>query len=158
MIRPATEADLPALVALMRDFESCLNAIDPADATDLGDAARARVARFALGPAPCRTVLLAEGPRGPEGFIALQEIVWMDDGAPALWVSDLYVEPSARGTGLGRDLIAAAQAEIAARGGRRLVFTVWDRNAAARAFYARIGAVPVKGEILLGLAGPVTQP
>jgi GNAT superfamily N-acetyltransferase len=157
-IRPATEADLPALVAMMRAFEAYLNAIDPADASDLGDATRERVARFALGPPPCRTVLLAEGPGGPEGFIALQEIVWMDDGAPALWVSDLYVEPSSRGAGLGRDLIVAAQAEVAARGGRRLVFTVWDRNAAARAFYARLGAVPVKGEILLGLAAPVTQP
>ena len=73
----------------------------------------------------------------------------MDDGAPALWVSDLYVAEEGRGAGLGRTLMDAAQAAVRARGGRRVVFTVWDKNAAARAFYDRLGVGPVKGEILL---------
>lgn len=149
MIRPATEADLPVLVAMMAAFEAYLNAIDPSDPTTISDAAREAVARFALGPAPCRQVLLAERGGAAVGFLAFQEIVWMDDGAPALWVSDLYVEPGTRGAGAGRALMEAAQAAVQVRGGRRVVFTVWDKNAAARAFYARLGAGLVKGEILL---------
>jgi GNAT superfamily N-acetyltransferase len=151
VIRPAIQADLPALVAMMAAFETHLNTIDPANPSAIGDAARAAVARFALGPAPCRGVFLAEREAKPVGFLAWQEIVWMDDGAPALWVSDLYVAPEARGVGVGEALMAAARAAVRDRGGRRVVFTVWDRNAAARAFYAALDAETVKGEILLSL-------
>jgi ribosomal protein S18 acetylase RimI-like enzyme len=152
VIRPATEADLPALAAMMAAFEAYLNTIDPGNPSAVGDAARAAVARFALGPAPCRGVFLAERDAKPVGFLAWQEIVWMDDGAPALWVSDLYVAPEARGIRVGEALMDAARAAVRERGGRRVVFTVWDGNAAARAFYAALGAEPVGGEILLSLS------
>lgn len=46
----------------------------------------------------------------------------------------------------------AARAAVRDRGGRRVVLTVWDRNTAARAFYAALAAQPVRGEILLSLA------
>lgn len=151
MIRPATEADLPALVAMMAAFEAHLNTIDPVNPTAIGDAARKAVARFALGPAPCRGVFLVERDEVSVGFLAWQEIVWMDDGAPALWVSDLYVAPEARAAGTGRALMDAACSAVRERGGRRVVFTVWQRNAAARAFYTALGADVVREEILLSL-------
>ncbi|MGF1659931.1 MAG: GNAT family N-acetyltransferase [Rubrimonas sp.] len=150
-IRRATEADLPALEALAEAFEAHLNAIDPANPTTVPPERRAAVLRFALGPWPCRAVLLAGAGDAPLGFLAFQEIVWMDDGAPALWVSDLYVAPDARGRGAGAALMAAAQAEARARGGARVVFTVWRENAPARAFYARLGAREVGDELLMSL-------
>jgi GNAT superfamily N-acetyltransferase len=152
-IRLAAEPDLPAILAMMQAFEAHLTAIDPADPNDTPSEKLAALARFAIGPLPCRGVLLAEAGGEAQGFLAFSEIVWMDDGAPALWMSDLFVAEGARGLGLGRALVEAARAETRARGGRRLVFTVWDCNAAARAFYARLGAVPVAGEITLSLGG-----
>ncbi len=149
-IRRARDTDLPALEALAEAFEEHLDAIDPANASTVPAARRARVLRFALGPWPCRAVLLAGGD-SPMGFLAFQEIVWMDDGAAALWVSDLYVAQPARRRGIGRALLAAAQAEARTRGGARVVFTLWRRNVAAQAFYARLGAEEIADEALMTL-------
>jgi ribosomal protein S18 acetylase RimI-like enzyme len=55
------------------------------------------------------------------------------------WVYYLAVAPSQRRSGLGRRLMRAAEAWVAARGVRKLELMVRDGNADAAAFYARIG-------------------
>jgi GNAT superfamily N-acetyltransferase len=137
---------------MMAAFEAELNAMAPEEATAKTADDVARAARLALGALPGARAWIAETDGLAAGFLDCQTILWMDDAAPALRVSDLYVAPDARGCGVARGLIAAAQEAAARIGARRLVLTVWDRNDPARAFYARIGAVRVDSELLMQFA------
>jgi putative acetyltransferase len=62
----------------------------------------------------------------------------------------MYVAPSARGTGLGRRLVAALEAEARALGLRRLVLETGTRQHAAIALYRATGfePIPLYGEYL----------
>jgi hypothetical protein len=68
------------------------------------------------------------------------------------WVYYLAVEPEFRGGGVGRVLMAAAEAWLGERGVPKLNLMVRHDNAAALAFYARLGysdgAVTVLGKFL----------
>ena len=61
----------------------------------------------------------------------------------AVELARLYLLASAQGGGVGRALIAAALAEIAALGGRTAWLGAYDRNLKALAFYAGRGFVQV---------------
>jgi GNAT superfamily N-acetyltransferase len=63
----------------------------------------------------------------------------------------MYVAPAARGTGLGRRLVAALEAEARALGVRRLVLETGIRQAAALTLYAATGfrPIPLFGEYRL---------
>ena len=56
-----------------------------------------------------------------------------------MWLEDLFVEESARGTGAGEALMRAFVADALAHGCHRVDWHVLDWNA-ARAFYERLGA------------------
>lgn len=63
----------------------------------------------------------------------------------------MYVSPDLRGTGLGRRLVAALEAEARALGVRRLVLETGVRQAAALALYRATGfhPIPLYGEYRL---------
>lgn len=63
----------------------------------------------------------------------------------------MYVSPTVRGTGLGRRLVAALEAEALARGVRRLVLETGTRQTAALALYRSTGfqPIPLYGEYCL---------
>ncbi len=153
IVRPAGPTDTPALGSLLRGFDEYLQAISAAHALR-SDAEYARVSALLTGPDPAAQAFVAEGSGGPVGYLACSFILWMDDAALAVWVSDLYVAPEARGRGAGRALVDAAREAGAARGARRLVWTVWRLNAPALAWYRGLGAEAVDDEILLSL--PIT--
>jgi GNAT superfamily N-acetyltransferase len=60
-------------------------------------------------------------------------------GRPLLNVHDLAVLPARRGAGIGRALLAAAEAHARRRGCCKLTLEVQDQNHRARAVYARFG-------------------
>jgi putative acetyltransferase len=62
----------------------------------------------------------------------------------------MYVSPAVRGTGLGRRLVAALEAEARALGVRRLVLETGTRQLAAIALYQATGfqPIPLYGEYL----------
>lgn len=66
-------------------------------------------------------------------------------------VKRMYVAPGVRGTGLGRRLVAALEAEGRALGVRRLVLETGVRQAAALALYRATGfhPIPLYGEYCL---------
>jgi ribosomal protein S18 acetylase RimI-like enzyme len=73
-----------------------------------------------------------------------------------VYVSDLWVAPSARGQGLGRRLLNAIADDAATVWSVRfLKLVVYDDNAEARAFYDRLGFSAAQGEttLTLGEAG-----
>jgi diamine N-acetyltransferase len=69
------------------------------------------------------------------GYLALVP----DAGAGSVMLSKIYVKAEMRGTGLGRALVAFAQARCAELGCRELWLTVNRNNSGSIAFYERLG-------------------
>jgi GNAT superfamily N-acetyltransferase len=63
-------------------------------------------------------------------------------GVHGIYLEDLYVRSSHRGSGLGKALLAALAAECVANGYARLEWSVLDWNPATE-FYKALGAVPM---------------
>ncbi|WJM16567.1 GNAT family N-acetyltransferase [Microbacterium arborescens] len=82
-------------------------------------------------------------------------------GRHGIWLEDLFVDESQRGTGYGKALIASLAEVCVERGYSRLEWTVLDWNAPSIAFYRSIGAEPMAewttqrltGDALHALAG-----
>ncbi|HEX8431729.1 MAG TPA: GNAT family N-acetyltransferase [Longimicrobium sp.] len=148
-IRPATPADVPALVALMAAFYAESDYPLPAD--------RARAAFAAL---------LADGRLGgvwiagddgadPDGYAVLTVGYSMEYGGMRGFVDDLFVRPAARGAGVASALLRAARQECVARGVRALHVEVGPENGVALRTYARAGFAE-SGHLLLTL--PLADP
>jgi len=120
-IRPATPADLPGLVALERGAFS-------------GDRLSARALARLLA-APTAALLVA----GREGAPRAAALVLFRAGSEVGRLYSIAVSASSRGAGLGSRLLAACEAEAAARGRRRMRLEVRADNAAARRLYERSG-------------------
>jgi GNAT superfamily N-acetyltransferase len=65
------------------------------------------------------------------------------DGVHGVYLEDLYVRPNARGSGLGKALLAALAQECRERGYTRLQWWVLNWNAPAIGFYHSIDAKPM---------------
>jgi ribosomal protein S18 acetylase RimI-like enzyme len=119
--------------ALMHALQSLARDLD--DPFRMG-AATLEAALF--GPSPRGLALLAGG----AGAVLAQPTFSTSLGGTVTFVSDIWVSSGARGTGLGRRLLAAAAREGAARWQSvALRLTVYQDNMGARAFYDRLGFV-----------------
>lgn len=58
--------------------------------------------------------------------------------APDCYLEDLFVDPTVRGSGLGRALIAAVYAHADAHGARRTYWMTQETNATARRLYDQV--------------------
>ncbi|MFI7675331.1 GNAT family N-acetyltransferase [Actinophytocola sp. NPDC049390] len=65
------------------------------------------------------------------------------DGVHGIYLEDLYVRPSARGSGLGKALLVALADECVRQGYTRLQWSVLNWNEPAIGFYRSLGAVPL---------------
>ena len=77
-----------------------------------------------------------DGPSGPVqvGFLRL-----VTDRATFAWVCDVYVDPAARGAGVGKLLMAQADRLLASYGVRRAILATAD----AHGLYAAYGYLPL---------------
>ena len=75
---------------------------------------------------------------------------------PRMWLEDLFVEPSARGTGAGAALLAAFCREALARGCHRVDWHVLDWNP-ARGFYEKVGYRWIKNWLPYRLGGEALE-
>ena len=132
-IREATPADAPALVELVRRLTREDNGRDSLlTPTHLAKECFGSTARF--------SVLLAEQAGRAVGYAAFHRSYDTDHAAKGFYLQDLYVEPDVRRQGIGRTLLAAVARACQADGGCYLFWNALTSNAAARAFYRRIGA------------------
>ena len=156
MIRPATPADVPDLVRLVRELATYEREPDAATAT----AGQFDAALFPADGAPAAHALVAEADGRVVGMALWFATFSTWTGRQGMWLEDLYVEEAHRGSGLGRALLTELAAECVRRGWPRLEWTVLDWNAPALAFYRGLGAEPmsewttqrVSGEALAALA------
>ena len=76
--------------------------------------------RHLFGLRPAAEVLIGEVDGAPAGFALFFQTFSTFEGKPGIWLEDLFVEPHARGAGLGRALLSRLAALVIERGGARL--------------------------------------
>jgi GNAT superfamily N-acetyltransferase len=133
-LRPATPADLPAIVGLIRElavFEHLEH---------LMVATPESMAPHLFGPRPAAEAVVAEVSGAVVAFALFFTNFSTFLGQPGLYLEDLYVQPAHRGAGLGRALFAHLGALAVERGCGRFEWSVLDWNENAIRFYERMGA------------------
>jgi GNAT superfamily N-acetyltransferase len=148
LIRPIEPADVPAVTAMVHELAEFERA--PAECHLTADQLHA--ALFAPRPALFGHVAVRDGELLPLGFSLwfLNFSTWR--GVHGVYLEDLYVRPSERGTGVGRALLATLAAVCVERGYSRLDWWVLNWNP-AREFYHSIGAVPMDEWVPYRLTG-----
>ena len=161
-VRPASAADVPAILTLIRgiaEYERLSHEVE---------ASEALLRQHGFGPRPVFEALLAE--RIPEGIQEGSDVAQaagrsrrdqMIKGSgrravgfalyfftfstfkarPTLYLEDLFVLPGERRHGVGRRLFAELAKIAVARECGRMEWSVLDWNTPARDFYFKIGAV-----------------
>jgi len=101
--------------------------------------------RHLFGARPAAEVIIGEIAGVPAGFALYFQTFSTFEGKPGIYLEDLFVDPEARGSGLGRALLSKLAALVVERGGARLEWSVLDWNELGKGFYRTIGAASVDG-------------
>ena len=136
MIARVTRGDLDELLQLLRGYCDFYE-VAPSDA-----ALRGLGENLLANPNSGGLQLIARGDDdgAPTGFATLYWTFSTLAAAPIGLMNDLYVDPAARGSGVGAALIEACAAECAARGVHILEWETAPENHRAQALYDRFGA------------------
>jgi GNAT superfamily N-acetyltransferase len=134
-IRPATPADVPLILDLIRAL--ALYERDP----DAVKTTEADLMRDGFGENPCFECLIAEdGNREPSGFALYFYNYSTWRGRTGIHLEDLFVLPRFRGQGIGKALLAKVAARAVDQGCVRLQWDVLEWNQTAIDFYQGMGA------------------
>lgn len=131
-VREGRAGDTEALVALLAQLFA-IEADFPID-----PAVQARGLRL-LGTRPDAVILVAEAAGRVVGMCTVQLTASTARGGLSAGVEDVVVDESMRGRGIGRALLAAAEAWARGRGAVRLALLADETNLAALDFYDRLG-------------------
>jgi len=129
-VRDATREDVDVLLELVERLESELPPLPYPD--DPAERERGKVERMVDDG----VALLAEDDGRPTGYALAR---FGDHGPTTVYVSDLWVDASARGKGLGSELLQRVAAKARERGCTHVVLDVDAANMRAIAFYERLG-------------------
>lgn len=135
--RPATPADVPAILGFIRalaDYEKLTHQVV---------ATEALLMTHLFGDRPGAEVLIAELDGRPVGFALFFPNFSTFLARPGIYLEDLFVLPDARGRGVGKTLLTAVAKLAVQRDAGRLEWAVLDWNAPAIGFYRSVGAVPM---------------
>ncbi|GAB2829454.1 GNAT family N-acetyltransferase [Streptomyces daliensis] len=168
MIRAATPADVPEIHAMIRELAEYERALEHAKATE----EQLREALF--GPHPAVFALIAETPAGDTGpateaapkSVTESDVVgfalWFRNfstwtGTHGVYLEDLYVRPSARNSGHGKELLSALAEICVERGYERFEWWVLDWNDPSIGFYKSLGAEPMDEWTVFRMSGEPLQ-
>jgi GNAT superfamily N-acetyltransferase len=136
-IRPATAADVPVILALVRELAAYEKEPDAVETTE------PMLHEALFGEQPAASCHLALDPAGEVVGFALWYITFSTwKGVPGLWLEDLFLRPEARGRGLGKALLQELARVCVTRGFARFEWWVLDWNTPAQGFYKSLGARP----------------
>jgi GNAT superfamily N-acetyltransferase len=146
-IRPATAADVPIILSLIRELAEYEREPQAVVATEAG------LREVLFGPKPSAEVLLAMENAEPVGFAVFFHnfSTWL--GRPGLYLEDLFVRPEKRGKGYGRALLERLAQIAKERGCGRMEWAVLDWNDPAIQFYRKLGAKPMNEWTVFRLTG-----
>jgi GNAT superfamily N-acetyltransferase len=150
-IRPATPADVPEILAFIRELAEYERAPEQAVAKPED------LLRDGWGHDPKFRVVIAEWQGTPAGFALFFYNYSTWQGRPGLYLEDLFVRPVFRGKGIGKALLLHL-AEIAVRENcGRFQWQVLDWNAPAIDFYKSLGAVVMKEWLTMRVEGEALE-
>ena len=155
-IRPATPADVPQILAFIRELALYEREPDAVLATE------ADLLRDGFGPTPYFRCVMADQDGVPAGFALFFTSYSTWRGHHGIRLEDIYVSPTHRGKGIGKALLRHVAQIAIAEGCPRLEWDVLAWNQPAIDFYHSQGAVMlnewrimrVADEALVALAGP----
>jgi GNAT superfamily N-acetyltransferase len=164
-IRPAVPADIPEILAFIRELAEYEREPESAQAT------HEDLLRDGFGPTPRFHCLIAEWsepaptdapqlttsnlqPTTSVGFALYFHNYSTWRGNAGIFLEDLFVRPVFRGRGIGKALIAAVAAIAVAEGCSRFEWAVLDWNTPAIDFYTSLGATPLSEWTTMRLSGP----
>jgi GNAT superfamily N-acetyltransferase len=156
-ITPATAADVPLLLVLIRALADYERLADQVSATE------DRLRESLFGPRPAAEAVIGRLDGEPAGFALFFQTYSTFLGRPGMYLEDIFVKPECRGRGLGKALLRHVARLAVARQCGRFEWAVLDWNAPAIGFYRKLGAevladwriCRVAGEALARLAdGP----
>lgn len=147
LIRAASRADIPELLRLIRE----LAIYERLEHQAVGTAPQLEAALF--GERPACEALIADVDGRAVGFALFFTTFSTFLCKPGLYLEDLFVEPSHRGLGLGKALLARLAALTVERGGGRFEWRVLDWNEPSIRFYESLGAVVMREWLLCRVTG-----
>ncbi len=146
-IAPAVSADVPVILDFIRqlaDYEKLSHDV----------AATEESLRDTLfGARPYAEVLIAYWEEAPVGFALFFHNYSTFLAKPGIYLEDLFVNPPARGRGIGKALLTRLAELAIERGCGRVEWAVLDWNAPAIEFYRRMGARPMEEWTTFRLTG-----
>ena len=146
-VRPATQDDLPIILAFIRELAEYEKLSHEVVATE--EQLRATL----FGERPVAEVILGTLDGTLAGFAVFFANYSTFLAKPGLYLEDLYVRPHARGHGLGRELLEYLARLAVERKWGRLEWRVLDWNAPSIGFYKTLGAEPLDDWTVFRLTG-----
>ena len=140
-IRPATPDDVPLILRFIKELAEYER--EPQAAVATPELLQQYLFGKGYGNGPVAECVIGSIDGTPQAFALFFSnfSTWL--GRSGMYLEDLYVTPSSRGSGLGKALLKhLAQIAVARKCGR-LEWAVLDWNEPAICFYKALGAVPM---------------
>lgn len=135
-VRQATAEDAPAIARLLNDFN--LEFLEPTPGVE----ALSEYSRRLLCDGEMAVLLAGEGPDGIS-LLRFRPSVWT--GEPEAHLQELYVVPTLRGRGIGRELLERTIEFARAAGATGIDLNTGETDTAARALYESMGFTNAEG-------------
>ena len=136
-ISPATPADVPTILALIRelaDYEKLLHRVS---------ASEQKLHDTLFGPRPYADVLIGRLDGSAVGYALFFYSYSTFLARPGIYLEDVYVQPAARGRGVGKALLREVARVARDRDCGRIEWSVLNWNKPSIDFYVSLGAVPM---------------
>ena len=134
-IRSPVPADVPAIIALMREFAVFEDLLDFFEITE------EKLLQVLFGEGAFVNALVAEA----DGRVCAYSIFYPNfasfRGQLGIYLEDIYITADYRGRGIGNAMLREIARIAAGRGFERIDFQVLDWNRSAIDFYEKLGAV-----------------
>ena len=146
-IKPATEQDAALVLAFIKELADYEKRAHEVVATE------SLIKEALFGELSHTEALIAYLGNEPIGFALYFYNFSTFLGRSGIYLEDLYVNPKARGMGIGKKILAALAKLAVEKGCGRLELSVLDWNEDAIKFYQQLGAEPKNEWIVYRLTG-----
>jgi GNAT superfamily N-acetyltransferase len=150
-IVPATEADIPEILGMIRGLAEYEKLADQVKATE------EQLRETLFGERPAAEVVMAHLESECVGFALFFPNYSTFLAQPGIYLEDLFVKPHARGYGAGLALLTHLAKLAVERGCGRIEWGVLDWNKPSIEFYKKLGAVPMDEWTKYRLAGDALE-
>jgi ribosomal protein S18 acetylase RimI-like enzyme len=158
VVRPAVRADAPAIGKLGALLVRTHHEFDPRRFIPSTPQTARGYGSFLATQLDDPSIVVLVAVRGDEivgyTYAAVEGYDYMSLRGPAGALHDIVVDPAERGRGVGRLLLEATLAALAARGAPRVVLSTAERNEAAQRLFERAGFRRTMIEMTRELDGP----